>query len=423
MLLNLPNVEWPYLRVLIRIGLALFTGLLVGLERERRAKEAGLRTFAFASILGCLGGLLGTPYALAALGVLTVLVVLVNLDHLRQAQSVELTTSAAILVMGFGGILCGQGHTLTPVAVAVITTALLAWKTPMSGFSLGLTEVELRAAILFALLAFVIYPALPEGSMGPLGAIEPRAAWLTVLLLAGISFVNYVLWKVYGSRGVVLAGFLGGLMNSTVTVGEMASKVKETGGHLAREAQRGILLATSAMLLRNAALLALLSPSLLATTTFPLALMLLGTALAFLERRRAGEDDAGPRPHLELGSPFSLLEVLRFGLIFLALQVGGIIAHRFLGQAGVYATAILGGLVSSASAVAALAAMGAKGVVSAREAGQGVVVACLASVLINLPLLARSGDRAFMVRTGSRTLLVVALGLAGVLIQGVLTGS
>lgn len=419
MLLQLPTADWPYFHVLARLGLALFVGLMAGMERERRAKEAGLRTFAFASMLGCLGGLLGTPYALAAMGMLTTLIVLMNLDHLRQAQAVELTTSAALLLMGFAGILCGQGHTVTPAAVAVITTALLAWKTPLSGFSLGLTERELRAAILFAVLAFVIYPALPVGTVDPWGTIEPRAAWLTVLLLAGISFVNYVLWKVYGSRGVELTGFLGGLVNSTVTVSEMAAKVKDTGGRLARELCRGIMLATSAMLMRNALLILLLAPALLGWAALPLALMLLGSAAPLFGRRKW---DASPEAtaRLELDSPFSLASALRFGLVFLVLQVAGVVAHRLLGQAGVYGTAFLGGLVSSASAVAALAAMAAKGVITAKAGGTGAILACISSTVINLPLLFRSGDRAFIQRTGVFTLLSLAFGMLGLLIQPML---
>jgi uncharacterized membrane protein (DUF4010 family) len=262
---------------------------------------------------------------------LTALVVLMNLDHLRQAQAVELTTSAALMLMGFAGILCGLGHTLSPAAIAAITTALLAWKTPLSGFSLGLTELELRAAILFAVLACVIYPALPAGTVDPWGTIEPRAAWLTVLLLAGISFVNYVLWKIYGSHGVELTGFLGGLVNSTVTVGEMAAKVKETEGGLAREVCRGVLLATSAMLVRNAVLLLFLAPALLAW--------------------------------------------------------------------------------------AALASMAAQGVVPVKAGGTGVVLACLASTAVNLPLLGRSGNPAFIRRAGLFTLLALALGLAGLLAE------
>ena len=413
----LPNLGWPYLHVLVRLGLALLVGLLAGLERERRAKEAGMRTFAFAALLGCMGGLLGTPFALAALGMVTTLVVLMNLEHLRQAQAVELTTSAALLLMGFAGILCGLGHTLTPVAVGILATALLAWKTPLNGFSLGLTELELRAAILFALLAFVIYPALPEGAVDPWGAIQPRSAWLTVLLLVGISFVNYVLWKIHGARGVELTGFLGGLVNSTATVAEMADKVRESGGRLAGPAARGIMLATAAMLVRNAVLLLLLAPGVLAVSAAPLGLMLAGSALA-LGRGRI--PDGAPGAQLALGSPFSLASALRFGLVFLVLQVAGVAAHRFLGLAGVYGTAVLGGLVSSASAVAVLGSMAAGNLIPVRLGAQGAVLACMTSALMNLPFLGKSGHPAFMRLTALRTALVLALGLLGLGVQPLL---
>ena len=53
---------WPHVETLTRLGLALAVGLFVGLERERRGKEAGLRTFGFAALLGALGGMLGDAY-------------------------------------------------------------------------------------------------------------------------------------------------------------------------------------------------------------------------------------------------------------------------------------------------------------------------------------------------------------------------
>jgi len=43
--------RWPAFETLSRILLALGVGLFVGLEREWRGKEAGLRTFAFVSLL------------------------------------------------------------------------------------------------------------------------------------------------------------------------------------------------------------------------------------------------------------------------------------------------------------------------------------------------------------------------------------
>ncbi len=217
---------FPYLPTLTRLALALALGLFVGLERERRGKEAGLRTFGFAALLGGLGGLLGESYALLGMGLLGILVVFLNWATLRAGQGLELTTSAALLVTGFTGVLAGQGHTFTPVTAAVATAALLAWKERLAGFSLGLSETELRSAIMLAILAFIVYPVLPDRPLDPWGLVEPRTAWLTVLLIAAMGFANYILLKLYGARGVEMTGFLGGLVNSTVTVTELATRAR-----------------------------------------------------------------------------------------------------------------------------------------------------------------------------------------------------
>src|ERR1700690_2081820 len=98
------NGSYLYLPVLERLGLALSLGLFVGLERERRHKEAGLRTFAFTALLGGMGGLLGENYALMSMALLGVLITFLNLQTLHNNQGTELTTSAALLVTGFAGI-------------------------------------------------------------------------------------------------------------------------------------------------------------------------------------------------------------------------------------------------------------------------------------------------------------------------------
>src|SRR5574340_587806 len=83
---GLPSVEWPYLQVLLRLALGLALGLLIGLERERRGKEAGVRTFGFIGMLGAIGGALGMAYGLAALALTGLLAVLLNLSSLRANQ-------------------------------------------------------------------------------------------------------------------------------------------------------------------------------------------------------------------------------------------------------------------------------------------------------------------------------------------------
>jgi MgtC family len=158
---------WPYVPTLARLSLAMAIGLLIGIERERRDKVAGIRTFAFASLLGAVGGLLGQAFALLALALLGVMVVLLNVETIRAGEGTEMTTSVALLVTAFAGVLAGLGHTFTPTVLGIATAALLAWKQPLSGFSRALTESELRSAILLAILAFVIYPVLPQGSIDP----------------------------------------------------------------------------------------------------------------------------------------------------------------------------------------------------------------------------------------------------------------
>jgi uncharacterized membrane protein (DUF4010 family) len=411
-----PSENWSYLPTLERLALALALGLFVGLEREWRRKEAGLRSFGFAAMLGCLGALMGPNFALLSLALLGVLVVILNVQPLRANENAKLATSSALLVVGFAGVLCGMGHTLTPTAVAVLSAALLAWKKPMAGFSIGLSEPELRSAILLAILAFVIYPGLPAEPVDPWGLIEPRAAWVTVILIAAIGFANYILLKVYGAKGVELAGFLGGLVNSTVTVAELANRVRATPA-LADTAYRGVMLATAAMIVRNTVVLGILAPKAVIYFAPAFGLMLAACLLMAFGRGRiavAGETEMPPLP---MTSPFSLQSTLKFGLIFLVLQVTGTLAAALLGRFGFFAVSLAGGFVSSASAVASAGALAAKGTISPNAAGVGAVLASLMSALVNLPVVARiCHDRRLPRRLFWSLGVVVAAGIVGALL-------
>jgi uncharacterized membrane protein (DUF4010 family) len=425
--------SWPYLPTLARLALALAIGLFIGIERERRRKEAGLRTFAFVAALGAVGGLLGESYSLLALGLVGILVIFLNIETIRTNEGAEITTSAALLVTAFIGLLAGQGHTFTPTALGVATAALLAWKEPLAGFSRALTESELRSAILLAILAFVAYPILPTGSVDPWGLIEPRPVWITVLLIAALGFTNYVLLKLYGARGIELTGFLGGLVNSTVTVAELTQRARSYDGELAEVTYRGVIFATSAMLIRNGMILGLFAPAVLLDSSIPLALMLVGAAVAIgmppkrykndvhsdgVESPPAGGDAPGSTLLSALQSPFSLTAALKFGLIFLALEVAGSLAQRLLGQFGFYAVSLIGGAVSSASAVASAANLATAGTLPARVAGTGAILASAMSALINLPLVARlAKDRVLTSRIAWALGSIVLLGAVGAVVQ------
>ncbi|MGA8482124.1 MAG: hypothetical protein WB696_29500, partial [Chthoniobacterales bacterium] len=91
-------------------------------------------------LLGCLGGLLGNLFSGIAMGFVAMTAVWMNWQQMVLQKQLALTTSTALTIVGFTGILCGQGHIFTPVVVGVITAALLAWKQPISGFVSGLSD-------------------------------------------------------------------------------------------------------------------------------------------------------------------------------------------------------------------------------------------------------------------------------------------
>ena len=411
-------IHWPFVTTLLRLLLALALGVFVGLEREHRAK-AGTRTFACAALLGWAGSMLGDSYSLLCMGFVAMIVAFMNLRQVLAAQKLGLTTSLALLLVGIAGVMCGKGHVFTPVALTVLTAGLLAWKQPLSGFVTGLSDIELRSAILLALLAFVIYPVLPTHALDPWGIIEPRGTWATVILIAALGFVNYILWKIYGPRGLEIAAFFGGLVNSTAAVAELANRLREAGARLRGPCYRGVIIATAAMILRNAVLLGVLAPRVLVGTSVPMLAMLAASLALALTGSPKGPaepaaEEAGP-PLLDIKSPFSLLSALKFGAIFLALRVASSLGQRLFGTLGFYAATFAGGLVSSASAVAAAATLAGHGEISSVVAGNAAVLAALTSALVNLPMIVRSSpDRAFTRKLASSIGIVAFVGLAGI---------
>ena len=94
-------------------------------------------------------------------------------------------------------------------------------------------------------------------------------------------------------------------------------------------------------------------------------------------------------PKLNLEQPFSLPAALKFGIVFLALHVAGTLAQKYFGMYGFYAISVAGGMLSSASAVAAAGTAAAHNEVPIQVAASGAVLASLTSTLIDIPLVAR----------------------------------
>lgn len=399
-----------------RLALALGVGLLVGLEREWAHKEVGVRTFALTAMMGALCWFLGSSFALVGLIGILLLVAGVNARSLLANRSLEITTSVALMVTYVLGVFIGQGHLLSPVAAAIVMTALLAWKAELTRFAERLLIQEIRGALLLGLLTLVIFPLLPKGYVDPWRLINPRDVWLAVIAIAGIGFGNYVLLKLYGARGMYYTAVLGGLVNSTATVMELARELAEAGDGLAPAAVAAMLLTVVAMFVRNLGILAIFALPAVGTAWWPMALMAVLAGLFALHARREHAPDA-ETPALKLGSPVALGRVLMFGGMFLGIEIAASLAQRYLGASGFLVVSALGGVVSSASTVAAAAVLAAHGQISFAMAGVAAVLSSVTSALINLPFVYQQTRQ----RVLTRRLALMSAGLvaAGLVALGV----
>jgi uncharacterized membrane protein (DUF4010 family) len=402
------------LDIATKLALSLGVGLFAGFEREWSRKDVGVRTFALTALLGTLSSLISVQFSLGCLGAIALVIALVNGRALLLRQNLEITTSVSLVVVFVLGVLIGQGHLFTPVAAALLLTLILSLKSEFSSFAGGLRPEEIRSAVLIGLIGLVIYPLLPDRFIDPWKLINPRESWITVIVIAAIGFINYVLLRVYGDRGLLYTAVLGGLVNSTATIAELASWFREPSPSTERTCTFFNFVTLVAMFARNLFLLAIFDRQAVAVAAPPIAAMSCCAAIFVW----AGKGSSPPAGELKLSSPVSIRKLVSFGTLFLVIEIAGAIGQRYLGHYGVPIVSLLGGMVSSASTTAAAAILASHGEIAAYTAGLATVLTSIASALSNLPVIYRvTGNAGMTRRLAIKTGAVVLIGGAGLVIQ------
>jgi len=395
----------------LRIVLAAALGMFLGLEREWSQKSAGIRTFALVSLLGAVFTLVESEILLVIGGLLVIVQgVLLAAEGLRdEEEGLSLTTSVSMLVAYGVGALVMQQYILEGVAVAILSSLLLVLKRELHRFAWGLSRAELRSASEFAILAFVVYPLLPADPVPVSVAdmaleLELRVVWLMVVTVAGIGIINYAIVQNYGSRGIAVTGFFGGLASSTAVVGTMLDHVSQRPA-AASYAVAAILLADAAMALRNLliAIAFTLERGILFEAVVPLGAVVLGSIAV-----ASYTADWSQTIDIDLESPFSLRNALGFGAIFLIVLVASTVGKAQFGTGGLYLTAVLSGLASSGAATTSAVLLYRGGVVGSDTATIAILLATAASIVVKAALTLASPDRSFAFRVTMWSLILLA---------------
>ncbi|MFM9887290.1 MAG: MgtC/SapB family protein [Burkholderiales bacterium] len=387
-------------RVAFQFGLSLAIGLLIGLERERRPEaKAGVRTFPLIALLGTASALLAeqlqSPWIIAVtIGLVGAsLIVAYAVDRNASADAGTTTVVAALVCFSLGAMLW-KGHSGLALSLAIVTTTLLHFKTELEGFSHKLTPQDVVSTLQFAALSFVVLPLLPDVGSGPGGALNPRHIWWMVVLVSGVSWAGYVVWRLAGPQhGPALVGLLGGLVSSTATTlvfTRRAAKEPLT----APGAALAILVASLVIYFRVLVVTFAVSPAVVLTLAIPLGGALLFSipmvALRWWSHTRAGTMDIP-----EFSNPANLRVALAFGAGYAIVLVAAAWASDVAGQSALYGLAFLSGLTDvDAITLSSLRLVGV-GSINETTATNAIGIALLSNLLVKVAVSFALGGKAF----------------------------
>lgn len=411
------------LQIFYQLGVALAIGLMIGVERgwkERDAREgeriAGVRTYGLIGLLGGGSSLLANEYGivflgLAFLGVTAALttVYVVNLDEDDDAGITSLVTGLLTFIFG---ALTAMGQVAVAAAFAVVTTLLLSYK-PQLHYWVSVLEVdELRAGIKLLLISVVLLPILPNEGFGPWQALNPYQIWWMVVLVAAISFTGYFAIKIAGTRrGAVYTGLFGGLASSTALTLHF-SRMSRGDDKRAPMLAMGILLACGTMFPRMTLIASVLNTSLFVPLLVPSTVMALFIYLpAVLYWRNQSYKKTDKESPLK--NPLELKTALSFGLLLALVMLLGRALKNWFGEAGVLVLAAASGVADVDAITLSLARM-SQDDLPLNIAVTGMVIAAAVNSVVKGGMATFIGGRAVGIRVGMPLIASAITGLLAV---------
>ncbi|MGC4405018.1 MgtC/SapB family protein [Methyloversatilis sp. MC4-4] len=393
------------------LAAALGIGLLIGIERERRKGEgparaaAGLRTFTLTSLLGALAMLLGGGATLAVLAAVVGVLAIVSYRRSREDDP-GLTTEIALVLTFMLGALAMHDARLA-IGIGVLVAIALAARSQLHRFVVRvLSEQEVHDGLLLAAAALVILPLVPDRTVDPLGAINPRTLWTLAVLMMAINACGHIALRAAGpALGLTFAGFASGFVSSTATIAAMGAEARRDPA-LRAGAVSGAVLSSLATVVYLAVLLAATSPAVLRAIALPLLAAGVAAAayglLIALRSVRTRDGDTPPP-----GRPFNpRLAMLFAATMGVLLLITAFLTDRY-GASGAGLAAALAGFADAHSAAAAVASLQAGGRITAEQAVLPILAGFTTNASSKLIVAVTTGDRAFALQVVPGVLLSV----------------
>jgi uncharacterized membrane protein (DUF4010 family) len=325
-----------------------------------------------------------------------------------------MTTEIAAVVTVLAGALCFWDELALAVAIGVVMAALLSFKLELHGFAERLTREDIIAALKFALITAIVLPILPNQSFWPppFDVLNPYRIWLIVVLISGISFLGYVLFKLLGTRrGTSLTGLLGGLVSSTATTLSFAERSRKNT-NLAKPFAMAIMIAWTVMFARVLIEVWVVNRPLLEVLWIPVVLAgaagLIYAAFLYLAPHNDDEED------MQITNPFELRPAITFGLLFGLILLIARAAQMYLGDTGVFISAFVSGLADVDAITLSMAELSGSGDITMSTAARAIIIAIMANTLVKGGIVFSSGSRSIRRALLPGFILILVAGISAV---------
>jgi uncharacterized membrane protein (DUF4010 family) len=339
--------------------------------------------------------------------------VLVAMIKNMSLWDIGITTPVVFLVTFVLGVMIGFGMYFEGVAGGIMVTAVLVSKAYSTSFSKTLTHREIRNALEFGIIAFILFPIVPNAPVDPYGLINPRTLLLIVILVASIGFAGFLAIRRFGmEEGLPLVGALGGLINSEASTSAISSRAKKAED-LLPSFKVSIVLTNSVMLVRNLIIAGVLSLSVFKIMLVPQILMA-ASGLIYTRFIEFGKEVKKVETPVE--SPFAILPAIRFAVFFMIISLMVTYLKDF-GVESVYLAALIGGIVTSAGVTASFASLASTGAIDPGIAAYGCVISAMGSSLGKVLIARISGTDALAREILKPQIIVVLVGLVSLLVM------
>lgn len=408
-----------------KIFLSLAIGALIGIEREKRGKgelAEGLRTFMLVCLFGVLTGVFSdilksnVPFliAFAAIGILTILGYIAKTKHGHLGMTTEMAFLSTFAIGIF--IFFDNYPYFISIALGILLTFILIFKEFLHRFAKHLKIKEIRDAIVFAILTFIILPLLPNRTIDPFNALNPFVIWLSIVLVMSISFVGYVAMKLFGvKRGLTLTGFFGGLASSTSVAISMAENVRRNK-RILYSATFAVVIAASTMFLRMAVVSSIFNFSVGSRLILP---MILFAFSCYLLSLKVWQKELKEKATLSIKSPLALGSAFKFGIFFIAVLLISSLVKSYFGSSGLYLVALIGGLVEVDAITISFSSLAATASLSPIIAAIGIIIASLANTFSKWLLVNWFGTRKMGWEVGKVLIAPIILGVIFLIFVGI----